>query len=105
VLGFAVPQFGDSAHLNVGELARFASTAEQLGADSLWVGNRLLAAVTPTVGYVGKDTTPAQFRTNLDPFIALTAAGQIKQPDGLTIGRWPDFDLEAKGDSEAALRC
>jgi alkanesulfonate monooxygenase SsuD/methylene tetrahydromethanopterin reductase-like flavin-dependent oxidoreductase (luciferase family) len=74
VLGFAVPQFGASAHLNVGDLARFASTAEQLGADSLWVGDRLLAAVNPTVGYVGKDTIPEQFRTILDPFIALTVA-------------------------------
>jgi probable F420-dependent oxidoreductase len=74
VLGFAVPQFGASADLAVGELARFASTAEQLGADSLWVGDRLLAAVHPTVGYVGKDTIPEQFRTNLDPFIALTVA-------------------------------
>jgi probable F420-dependent oxidoreductase len=60
--------------LDVGELARFASTAEQLGADSLWVGDRLLAAVNPTVGYVGKDTVPEQFRANLDPFIALTVA-------------------------------
>ncbi len=74
VLGFAVPQFGASAHLDVGELARFASTAEQLGAASLWVGDRLLAAVNPTVGYAGKDTIPEQFRTNLDPFIALTVA-------------------------------
>ena len=74
VLGFAVPQFGASAALAVGELARFASTAEQLGADSLWVGDRLLAAVNPSVGYVGTDTVPEQFRTNLDPFIALTVA-------------------------------
>jgi probable F420-dependent oxidoreductase len=74
VLGFAVPQFGASAGLAVGELARFASTAEQLGAESLWVGDRLLAAVHPTVGYVGKDTIPEQFRTSLDPFIALTVA-------------------------------
>jgi len=69
-----VPQFGQSAHLDPGELARFASTAEQLGADSLWVGDRLLAAVNPTVGYGGKDTIPEQFRANLDPFIALTVA-------------------------------
>jgi probable F420-dependent oxidoreductase len=74
VLGFALPQFGESARLNVGELARFASTAEQLGADSLWVGDRLLAAVDPTVGYGGMDTIPEQFRANLDPFIALTVA-------------------------------
>jgi probable F420-dependent oxidoreductase len=71
VLGFSVPQYGQSAHA---ELARFATTAEQLGADSLWVGDRLLAAVHPTVGYVGGDTIPQQFRTCLDPFIAMTVA-------------------------------
>jgi probable F420-dependent oxidoreductase len=71
VLGFAVPQYGVAANA---ELARFASTAEQLGADSLWVGDRLLAAVQPSVGYAGKDTIPEQFRTGIDPFIALAVA-------------------------------
>jgi len=66
-----VPQFGEAAYA---ELARFASTAEELGADSLWVGDRLLAAVQPTVGYAGKDTIPGQFRTGIDPFIALAVA-------------------------------
>src|SRR5688500_2215897 len=68
VLGFAVPQYGQAAHA---ELARFAATAEELGADSLWVGDRLLAAVRPSVGYQGKDTIPEQFRTGIDPLIAL----------------------------------
>jgi alkanesulfonate monooxygenase SsuD/methylene tetrahydromethanopterin reductase-like flavin-dependent oxidoreductase (luciferase family) len=71
VLGFAVPQYGEAAYA---ELARFASTAEELGADSLWVGDRLLAAVKPTVGYAGRDTIPEQFRTGIDPFIALAVA-------------------------------
>ncbi|WP_027331437.1 TIGR03619 family F420-dependent LLM class oxidoreductase [Mycolicibacterium tusciae] len=71
MLGFAVPQYGAAAYA---ELARFASTAEELGADSLWVGDRLLAAVQPTVGYAGKDTIPEQFRTGIDPFIALAVA-------------------------------
>jgi len=74
VLGFALPQYGESAHDN---LARFASAAEQLGADSLWVGDRLLAAVHPSVGYVGKDTIPEEFRTCLDPFVALTVAATV----------------------------
>ncbi len=69
-----MPQFGESAH---DDLARFASTAEQLGADSLWVGDRLLAAVHPSVGYVGKDTIPEQFRTCLDPFVALAVAATV----------------------------
>jgi probable F420-dependent oxidoreductase len=70
-LGFALPQFGESAR---DDLIRFASTAEQLGAASLWVGDRLLAPVYPTVGYVGTDTIPGEMRTNFDPFIALAAA-------------------------------
>ncbi|EHB47669.1 putative F420-dependent oxidoreductase [Mycolicibacterium rhodesiae JS60] len=74
MLGFALPQFGESAHA---ELARFASTAEQLGAESLWVGDRLLAAVEPSVGYGGADTVPLDFRTSLDPFTAVTVAAAV----------------------------
>ena len=66
-----MPQYGEAAYA---ELARFSSTAEELGADSLWVGDRLLAAVQPSVGYAGKDTIPEQFRTGIDPFIALAVA-------------------------------
>ncbi len=71
MLGFAVPQYGQAAHA---ELARFAATAEELGADSLWVGDRLLAAVQPERRLPGKDTIPEQFRTGIDPFIALAVA-------------------------------
>ena len=74
MLGFAVPQFGVCAH---DELARFASTAEQLGADSLWVGDRLLAAVHPIVGYAGGETIPEEFRSSLDPFVALAVAAAV----------------------------
>ena len=37
VLGFALPQFGAAAHADAGDLARFASTAQGLGAESLRV--------------------------------------------------------------------
>ena len=69
-----MPQFGESAH---GDLAHFASTAEQLGADSVWVGDRLLAPVHPTVGYGGTDDIPVQFRTCLDPFVSLAVAAIV----------------------------
>ena len=69
-----MPQFGKSAH---DDLARFAVTAELLGAESLWVGDRLLAAVHPSVGYGGTDAIPAQFRTCFDPFIALAVAATV----------------------------
>ena len=39
-------------------LARFASTAEQLGADSLWVGDRLLARGAPDGGLRGQGHHP-----------------------------------------------
>jgi probable F420-dependent oxidoreductase len=56
------------------EVARFARQAEQLGADSLWVGDRLLAPVDPTVGYGGGDTIPEAFHALLDPFVLLSIA-------------------------------
>ncbi|CQD16666.1 putative F420-dependent oxidoreductase, family [Mycolicibacterium conceptionense] len=71
MLGFSLPQFGVSAEEEIGE---FASRAEQLGADSFWVGDRLLAAQHPSVGYRGSDEVPAEFRRSMDPFVALTVA-------------------------------
>ncbi len=41
------------------------------------MGDRLLAPVHPTVGYVGTDTIPVQFRTCLDPFVALAVAAAV----------------------------
>jgi probable F420-dependent oxidoreductase len=76
VLGFALPQFGRSAR---DDLVHFASTAEQLGAASLWVGDRLLAAVDPTVGYAGSDTIPEEFRASFDPLVALAVAAAVTE--------------------------
>lgn len=72
-LGTTLPQFGDAA----GEAARigdFAARAEEAGAASLWVGDRLLAAVDPQIGYGGTDTIPVRFRRALDPFALLAVA-------------------------------
>lgn len=89
VLGFAVPQFGESART---DLARYAATAERLGADSLWVGDRLLTAVHPSVGYAGRDTIPERFRTGLDPFIALavaaTATTRVRLGSSVFVAPW-----------------
>lgn len=41
-IGFNPPQFGSHAHYPEG-VAVFARQAEEMGADSLWVGDRLLA--------------------------------------------------------------
>ncbi|MFC4561066.1 TIGR03619 family F420-dependent LLM class oxidoreductase [Nocardiopsis mangrovi] len=72
-IGFTLPQMGPLAH-EAGEVARFADEAERLGADSLWVGDRLLAPIEPTVGYAGGDSIPEAFHSVLDPFAVLAVA-------------------------------
>lgn len=84
-----MPQFGESARA---DLARYAATAENLGADSLWVGDRLLTPVNPSVGYAGQDTIPEQFRAGLDPFIALavaaTATTRVRLGSSVFVAPW-----------------
>ncbi|GAA1400969.1 TIGR03619 family F420-dependent LLM class oxidoreductase [Pseudonocardia kongjuensis] len=75
-IGFGLPQFGAAA-ARAEETMRFAAGAEELGAASLWAGDRLLAAVEPSVGYGGTDTVPEQFRASLDPLALLTAAAAV----------------------------
>jgi len=72
-IGFTLPQFGALAH-QARDVARFATAIEDLGGDSLWVGDRLLAPVKPTVGYGGSDTFPDVFRAALDPFALMAVA-------------------------------
>jgi probable F420-dependent oxidoreductase len=72
-IGFALPQFGALAH-QARDVARFALAIEDLGGDSLWVGDRLLAPVNPTIGYGGSDTFPEVFRSALDPFALMAVA-------------------------------
>lgn len=77
-IGFTLPQLGALAH-EAGEIARFAREAERLGADSLWVGDRLFAPVEPTVGYAGGDTVPEVFRSVLDPFAVMSVAAAVTE--------------------------
>lgn len=72
-IGFALPQFGALAH-QPDQVSRFARWIEELGGDSLWVADRLLAPVDPSVGYAGGSTIPREFRSVLDPFTLLTVA-------------------------------
>ncbi|WP_256627446.1 TIGR03619 family F420-dependent LLM class oxidoreductase [Nocardia otitidiscaviarum] len=75
-IGFALPQYGPQA-AEAARVTGFAAALEAAGADSLWVGERLIAATNPTVGYAGTDTIPAEFNAVLDPFLllGLAAAG------------------------------
>ncbi|HET6504740.1 MAG TPA: TIGR03619 family F420-dependent LLM class oxidoreductase [Amycolatopsis sp.] len=75
-LGFSVPMFGAAANEPDG-IARFAADVEKLGATSLWVGDRLLAAVDPTVGYGTSSTIPVEFRSAADPLTALAVAAAV----------------------------
>jgi probable F420-dependent oxidoreductase len=75
-LGFGLPQFGRLG-TQPGAVTVFAREAEALGADSLWVGDRLMAPVNPAVGYAGTDTMPAEFRSPMDPFAVLAAAAAV----------------------------
>ena len=77
-LGFALPQFGRLG-ARPGAVTEFAREAEALGADSLWVGDRLMAAVRPAIGYAGTDTMPVQFRSPMDPFAVLAAAAAVTE--------------------------
>jgi probable F420-dependent oxidoreductase len=77
-IGFTLPQFGALAH-QARDVARFARAIEDLGADSLWVADRLLAPVNPTVGYGGGDTIPKVFHSILDPFAVLAVAASATE--------------------------
>ncbi len=77
-IGFTLPQFGPLAHEAV-DIVRFARTIEEIGGDSLWVGDRLLAPVNPTVGYGGGDTIPEVFRSALDPFTVMAVAASATE--------------------------
>jgi probable F420-dependent oxidoreductase len=78
-IGFSLPQFGGQAR-QATEIARYARTAEELGADSLWVFDRLLAPVHPEVGYGGGDTPfPEEYHSILDPFVVLGVAASATE--------------------------
>jgi probable F420-dependent oxidoreductase len=75
-IGFALPQFGAPAH-QAGQVADFARAVEAMGGDSLWVADRLLAPIRPTVGFGGGSTIPREFHAVLDPFVLLTIAATV----------------------------
>ena len=72
-VGFTLPQFGSAAR-EARDVARFAREVERLGADGLWVGDRLIDPVDPEVGYAGGDSIPDVFRSAADPFALMSVA-------------------------------
>ncbi|MVU82682.1 TIGR03619 family F420-dependent LLM class oxidoreductase [Nocardia sp. ET3-3] len=77
-IGFSLPQHGAQAREGA-RVAHYATALEQAGADSLWVGERLIAATNPAVGYAGKPTIPDEFNSVLDPLLLLGIAAAVTE--------------------------
>lgn len=74
--GLALPQFGP--HCDPAAITSFVRSAEVLGYQSFWVGDRVLAPVDPSDLYIAGGTPerpyPPEFKKGLDPIVALTVA-------------------------------
>ncbi|MGW7413630.1 TIGR03619 family F420-dependent LLM class oxidoreductase [Streptomyces sp. NPDC054863] len=74
-IGITLPQYGSHARPEL--IASYAKDAEQLGFDSLWVGDRALTPVEPSEvypGYTKENPYPEGFKHFVDPLVALTVA-------------------------------
>ena len=72
-LGMALPTFGPDAGPE--GIIKISRTAEDMGYDSLWSGDRVLAPVTPSVPYPSGDgVMPRVYENHLDPLVALSFA-------------------------------
>jgi probable F420-dependent oxidoreductase len=75
-LGICLPQLGPTAE--GAKVAHVAQRAEEVGYDSLWVGDRLLTPDAPKdfypVGSTAESPYPPEFTAALDPIVTLTAA-------------------------------
>jgi probable F420-dependent oxidoreductase len=76
--GITLPQFGPV--VAPGLIADFARHAEELGYQSLWVGDRVLAPLKPSrpyPGYTAEKPLPPAFGNFMDPLAVLTAAATV----------------------------
>jgi probable F420-dependent oxidoreductase len=78
-LGLCLPQLGPTAE--GAKVADVARRAEEIGYDSLWVGDRLLTPESPQdlypVGGTPEVPYPPEFTAALDPIVTLTAAAAV----------------------------
>ncbi|MDH6140276.1 MULTISPECIES: TIGR03619 family F420-dependent LLM class oxidoreductase [Kitasatospora] len=75
-IGLSIPQYGRFADADFA--ARAATTAERIGYDSLWVGDRLLVATAPRSQYPGGGgNAPEEHQVFLDPLALLTVAATV----------------------------
>ncbi|MBO0804848.1 MAG: TIGR03619 family F420-dependent LLM class oxidoreductase [Nocardiopsaceae bacterium] len=76
-IGFCLPQYGEITK-RPDVVTAFARGAEEIGADSLWAGDRLLMPVHPQVGYGGStEPIPGQYKRVLDPFAVVASAAAV----------------------------
>lgn len=81
-LGVHLAQIGSTATPQA--VRASARAAEELGYDSVWVLDRLLAPLDPSCGYGGTDLPlPPELARNLDPLTALTWAAAVTERVGL----------------------
>ncbi|WP_338704185.1 TIGR03619 family F420-dependent LLM class oxidoreductase (plasmid) [Streptomyces sp. Q6] len=72
-LGLALPTFGPEAGPE--GIQRVSRTAEEMGYDSLWTGDRVLAPRVPTAPYPSSSgAMPRAYENHMDPLVALTFA-------------------------------
>nr|WP_246074446.1 LLM class flavin-dependent oxidoreductase [Nonomuraea terrae] len=75
----SLPHLHTQAH-HIAKTAYYAAEAEKAGADSLWLGDRNMAAVNPKVGTRGIGTTiPVEYNTTADPFVVLGVAASATE--------------------------
>ena len=72
-IGPALPTFGPDA--NAEGVADVSRSAEDLGYDSLWTGDRVLAPTSPSAPYpAGDGVMPRAYERHLDPVLSLALA-------------------------------
>jgi probable F420-dependent oxidoreductase len=78
-IGFVLPHLHMLAH-EIDRAAYFAAEIEKAGADSLWVGDRNIAAVNPKIGAGGVgNTIPVEYNGPADPLILLGVAASATE--------------------------
>lgn len=77
-IGIQLAQNGSTA--NPAAVRSFVTAAESLGYHSVWVMDRLIAPLEPSVGYAGSDLElPREHGTSLEPLSALTYAAALSE--------------------------
>jgi probable F420-dependent oxidoreductase len=71
-IGLALPNYGRDAGLRA--MVEVSRSAEDMGYDSLWTGDRLLAPLAPQDAYPGGGVMPPAYRLHMDPLVSLAFA-------------------------------